>query len=145
MGASAVGFSVSLVSSNEDKMHNGLVRKLGLDFEKVYMDGRLMNGAQERVNLASKVVEAEGVQSKSQRNNAWFKEKADEMGLELDDNMLDGGLADGDQRDQNRLREAKKAKMRLHNLLQEPLQTQRYGKFLSTNSAHLLGGRGAVR
>jgi len=138
MGEGAVGSSVSLVSSSEDKSHSFIVKKLCVVFEPVIMDGRLVSGAQERVNLASKVVAMEDVQSRSQRQNAWFRENADAMGVMLDDDLLDEGLAGGDQRDQNRLREAKQAKGRLNSLLQQPLQTQRYGKFLSTNSAAVL-------
>jgi hypothetical protein len=137
-----VGCSLSLVASHEDKIHSLIVKKLGVQFEKVVMDGRLMSGAQERVNMATKVVTAQDIEGRSQRQNQWFKEKADEIGLELDDDMLDNGLAGGDQRDQCRLSQAKKAKSQLQKLLREPLVTQRFGKFLATNSAarqNLLG------
>ena len=126
---------MSLVAAGEDKSHSQVIAKLKAQFENVVLDGRLLSGAQERVNLATKVVEAERIQSKSQRENAWFRDKADEIGVELDDDMVDDGLAGGDERDRNQLREAKRAKSRLQMLLKQPLQTQRYGKFLSTNSA----------
>lgn len=99
------------------------------------MDGRLLAGAQERVNLATKIVECDEVETKAQKSNKWFQEAAEEAGLDLDDDMLDEGLAGGDRRDQHKLREAKAARTRLRQLLAQPMQTQRFGKFLSSNSA----------
>lgn len=99
------------------------------------MDGRLLNAAQERVNLATKIYEASKIEQKAHRQNQWFQEKAEEAGLEMDADLLDEGLLGGDSRDQNQLRQAKSAAGRLRQLLAEPIQTQRYGKFLSTNSA----------
>mmetsp|Transcript_3860 Transcript_3860/g.10745 ORF Transcript_3860/g.10745 Transcript_3860/m.10745 type:complete len:103 (-) Transcript_3860:2340-2648(-) len=69
-----------------------------------------------------------------QSRNQWFLEKAKEADLELDDDLLE----DGDniaERERNELRDAKEARLRLAMLLQEPLKTQKFGKFLSTNSA----------
>lgn len=99
------------------------------------MDGRLLAAAQERANLAAKVVECDEVETKAQKSNKWFQEAAEEAGLDLDDDMIDEGLAGGDQRDQHKLREAKAARARLRQLLAQPMQTQRFGKFLSSNSA----------
>lgn len=99
------------------------------------MDGRLLAAAQERANLAAKVVECDEVETKAQNANKWFQVAAEEAGLDLDDDMIDEGLAGGDQRDQHKLREAKAARARLRQLLAQPMQTQRFGKFLSSNSA----------
>jgi len=116
-------------------MHAKITNRLEANFESVNMDGRLLKTAQERVNLASKVVEAEELERRSERSNQWFKEKADEAGLEIDDDLLDEGLAGGDNRDRSKLRQAQAARAQLRTLLGEPMKTQRYGKFLSTNSA----------
>jgi ATP-dependent RNA helicase DDX24/MAK5 len=135
MGEGAVGCSLSLVASGEDKFHAKIVNALKVSFTEVVMDGRLLSGAQERVNLACKVASAEDTERKTQRDNQWFKDQAAEAGLEVDDDMLDNGLAGGDSRDQARLNEARLARERLRHLLAQPIQTQRFGKFLSTNSA----------
>ena len=100
------------------------------------MDGRLLNAAQTRVNLASKVVEASESERRVQQNNGWFRRSAQEAGLDLDEDLLEDHLGDGDKSDRSKLAEAKKARRQLQQLLREPLQTQRFGKFLSTNSAH---------
>lgn len=135
VGEAAVGVSLSLIAPGEDKSHSSIVQALEVDFDDVAMDSSLLSSAQERVNLASKIVETSEIEQKTHKNNLWFKEKAEEAGIEMDEDMLDEGLAGGDKRDQSRLREAQKAKSRLRQLLAEPMQTQRYGKFLSTNTA----------
>ena len=135
VGEGAVGCSLSLVAAGEDKSHAQIIAKLKVQFENVVLDGRLLTGAQERVNLATKVVVAEKVQSNCQQENAWFRDKAEEIGVELDDDMVNDGLDGGNERDRNQLRESKRAMLRLQKLLKQPLQTQRFGKFLSTNSA----------
>jgi hypothetical protein len=64
-----VGCSLSLVASHKDKIHFLIVEKLGVQFEKV-ANGRLMRGAQERVNMATKVVTAQDIEdNRSQRQN----------------------------------------------------------------------------
>jgi ATP-dependent RNA helicase DDX24/MAK5 len=135
VGEGAVGLSLSLIAPSEDKNHARVVQALEGEFSEVTMDSRLLNSAQERVNLASKVVSTNDAEQKTNRENQWFKQKAEETEIEMDDNLLDEGLAGGDERDRSRLREAQKARGRLRQLLAEPMQTQRYGKFLSTNSA----------
>jgi hypothetical protein len=135
MGEDAVGLSLSLISPAEDKIHARLLQALEAEFSDVNMDSRLLVSAQERVNLASKVVSTNDAEQKTNRDNEWFRQKAEEAGLEMDDNLLDEGLAGGDLKDQSRLREAQKGRIRLRQLLAEPMQTQKFGKFLSTNTA----------
>jgi hypothetical protein len=136
MGEKAVGSSMSLVSSAEEKQQKAIFDELGKAlFSPVYLDGRLLVEAQERVNLASKIVSCDETESRTDRSNKWFKDAAVDADLELDDDMLDEGLAGGDLRAQQRLREAKKAKALLKSLLAQPMVVQRFGKFLSSNSA----------
>ena len=132
-----MGSSLSLIAPGEEKTHNNVCEALKSKhlFEAVNIDGRLMAAAQERVSLATKIVECDEVETKAQNNNKWFQEAAEEAGLDVDEDMLDEGLAGGDRRDQHKLREAKAARERLRQLLAQPMQTQRFGKFLSRNSA----------
>lgn len=137
MGKNAVGATVSLIAPGEDKSHKQVCEALDAKnlFEVVEMDGRLLTTAQERVNMAAKIVECEEVESRAQKSNKWFQEAAEEAGLDLDEDLVDEGLAGGDRREQQKLREAKAARVRLRQLLAQPMQTQRFGKFLSSNSA----------
>jgi hypothetical protein len=125
---------LSLISPAEDKANAQIAEAVQVSFAKVLLDGRLMTSAQERTNLASRIVAAADVEQKCQSSNRWFLEKAKEADLELDDNLLE----DDDSRPQqemNQLQEARKAKVQLAQLLGEQMKTQRFGKFLSTNTA----------
>lgn len=115
-------------------MHNSIVAALGVKFEDVLMDGRLLKEAQERTNLATKVVQANDLERKNKERSQWFEKHADEAGLEMDEDILQEGELT-DRRDQNLLREVKSARRRLASLLAQPMTIQRYGKFLSTNAA----------
>ena len=86
MGEKAVGSSVSLVSSAEERQQKAITDELGKHvFSPVQLDGRLLAEAQERVNLASKIVTCDEVESRSERSNKWFKDAAVDADLELDD------------------------------------------------------------
>ena len=136
MGEGAFGCSLSLVAPAEDKAQAKIHAALSstAKFDKVILDGRLMTQAQERVNLASKIVVASELEQKMSAEKNWFMEKAKEADLELDEDLLgnDDGLPE---KEEAQLREAKRAKKRLVVLLSTPMRTQRYGKFLATNSA----------
>jgi ATP-dependent RNA helicase DDX24/MAK5 len=136
VGEGAVGCSLSLIASGEDKFYSKIVNALKIKFTTVPMDGRLLAAAQERVNLATKVAASEDAERKATRDNQWFREQAEEAGLDVDDDMLEEAGVTGDvKRDRARQSEAASARQRLRDLLAQPIQTQRFGKFLSTNSA----------
>jgi len=134
MGLGAKGVSLSLIAPAEEKSHGKIVRALqGAKFSKILLDGRLLSSAQERVNLASKVVVAAQKEHQIQSQNQWFLEKAKEADLELDEDLLEEDSANA--ADRNDIRQAQAARVRLAQLLTEPMTTQRFGKFLSTHSA----------
>ncbi|CAJ1933581.1 unnamed protein product [Cylindrotheca closterium] len=134
IGEGATGTSLSLVSPAEDKSHSKIVEALQVSFSKVMLDGRLMTGAQERTNLASKIVKASELEQNMNSNNNWFVNAAKEADIEIDDDLVEdeSNMA---LKDQLLIKEAKRAKVLLQPLLSEPMKTQRFGKFLSTNSA----------
>lgn len=139
MGAGAVGASVSLVAAAEEKAQKDIVNDLGKNlFNTVHLDGRLLSEAQERLNLASKIISCDDAESRTRNNNKWYTDAAAAAGLEVDDDLLEEGLAGGDERDRQRFLEAKRAKKHLAALLSKPMTTQRFGKFLSCNSASTL-------
>lgn len=135
MGEKAVGSSLSLISPAEDKAHRKITSELSAVFYRVKLDSRLLAAAQERANLASKIIAAEKVESKAQLDNQWYLRSAEEAGLEVDSDLLEDGLAGGNLKQQQQLREAQRAKGLLKRLLAEPMVKQRYGKFLSSNTA----------
>ena len=133
-----MGCSLSLVSPAEEKMQIKIVNALSTQFQASNLDSSLLQQAQERVNLACKIYEAEKVQQRCRTQNAWFLENAEEAGLEMDEfdreQMLDLGLTGGDKRDQTQLAEARRAKSRLRQLLRQPMQSKRFSKFFVAGS-----------
>lgn len=115
-----------------------------MQFKNVPIDGRLLRTAQERVNLASKVAISEDTERKKQRDDQWFIDQGKEAGLEIDDDLLNNSRNNDDdevgkRRDTSKVarvkaarRDAEIARKKLNELLNQPVQTQRYGKFLST-------------
>ena len=117
---------------------------LNVQFQEVPIDGRLLRIAQERVNLACKVATADDTDRKNQRDDQWFIDQAKQAGLEVDDDLLNNVMRDGDvissrnkdsiMRMKARQKEAEIARKRLNELLSQPVQTQRYGKFFRVGS-----------
>jgi len=136
MGDGAVGSSLSLIAPAEDKAHSKIASLLITPFNKVLLDGRLLTSSQERVSLASKIYIASEMEQKTKSHNKWFLDMAKEADLDLDDNMMEDEN-DRPEKEQQQLLEAKRARVKLAKLLAEPMKTQKYGKFLSTNSAAL--------
>jgi hypothetical protein len=136
MGEGAVGSSLSLIAPAEDKAHSKIAASLSIPFDKVLLDGRLLDSSQERVSLASKIYAVGEMQQKTNSHNRWFLEMAKEADVDLDDGMMEDE-SDRPEKEQQQILEAKRARAKLSRLLQEPMKTQKFGKFLSTNSAAL--------
>ena len=133
MGEKAAGTSVSLVAPAEEREHKKICEAVcgSKSLEPVNIDSRLLNEAQERIALAAKIVSCNDVESQASRKNKWLQDAAKEAGLEVDEDMIESGLVDGDRRDRQRFLEAKMAKSELRQLLEKPLRIQHFGKFLS--------------
>lgn len=135
MGENAIGWSVSIISAAEERKHQDICERiLGPGkkyFDEVPIDGRLLSAAQQRVNLASKIVISTDAESKANKKNKWFIDAANQAGLDVDEDMLDSGLKGGNDKDRQLLLEAEKAKKHLKKLLAIPMRTQSFGKFLS--------------
>jgi len=135
VGEKAIGTSISLVAPAEEREHQKICEAVkgggAKSLDQVHIDGRLLNEAQERVALATKIVSCNDVESQANRNNKWLRDAAEGAGLEMDEDMMEGGLLDGDRRDRQRFLEAKWAKGQLRQLLAKPMRQQHFGKFLS--------------
>ena len=135
VGANAVGTSISLVAPAEEREHQKIceaVRGAGSrSLDQVQIDSRLLNEAQERVSLATKIVSCNDVESQATKKNKWLQDAAKDAGIDVDEDMMEGGLLGGDMRDRQRFLDAKRAKFELRKLLARPLRIQHFGKFLS--------------
>jgi len=136
MGEGAIGSSLSLIAPAEDKAHFMIAASLSVPFKKVLLDGRLLTSSQERVSLASKIYIVSEMEQKTNSHNRWFLEMAKKADLDLDDGMMEDEN-DRPEKEHQQILEAKRARAKLPMLLQEPMVTQKFGKFLSTNSAAL--------
>ena len=135
MGEKAVGTSVSLVAPAEEREHQKICESVqgagSRSLDQVSIDGRLLNEAQERVSLATKIVSCNDVESQAVRKNKWLQDAANDAGLDVDEDMIEGGLLGGDQRDRQRFIDANRAKTELRQKLAKPMRIQHFGKFLS--------------
>merc|ERR1712070_111522 len=136
VGEGAVGSSLSLIAPAEDKAHSKIAASLSVPFNKVLLDGRLLTSSQERVSLASKIYVVSEMEQKTNSHNKWFTDMAKEADIDLDESMMEDE-SNRPEKEQQQLLEAKRARKNLSRLLQEPMTTQKFGKFLSTNSAAL--------
>ena len=133
VGEKAVGNSVSLVSSAEERTHRDCCNAVGCKhFDDAAIDGQLLKAAQERVSLASKIVAHDWAESKINNDNAWYKKASEEAGIDLDESLLDD-VMDGKCRKQQKQHTegGKQALAKLKVLLSQPMRTQSFGKFLS--------------
>mmetsp|Transcript_3169 Transcript_3169/g.5893 ORF Transcript_3169/g.5893 Transcript_3169/m.5893 type:complete len:239 (-) Transcript_3169:2513-3229(-) len=135
VGEKAVGWSVSLVSASEEKTHQTICRAVRGEgttyFTTATIDGRLLANAQERVNLASKIVACEHVDSRTKKNNQWFVDTAKDAEIELDSELLEDGQLEGSNKERQQYLDAKRARHELNLLLSKPMRKQMFGKFLS--------------
>jgi hypothetical protein len=128
-----------LIAPAEDKAHGKIAESLGVSFHKVLLDGRLLSSSQERLNLTSKIITVQEMNQKSSSHNRWFAEKAKEAELDLDDDLLEDE-SNRTEHEMQQFLEAKRARVRLSQLLAEPMKKQKFGKFLSTNSEAVQNG-----
>jgi hypothetical protein len=138
VGEGAVGSALSLVAPTDEKKYARIMLQLKVKVPLLHLDGRLLRAAQSRVNLACRIVSAESDERKSQRDNKWFQVQAAEAGLEVDETLLETMTVSN----HSRIGEIRRARAELAQLLSEHMQTQRYGKFLSTNKTR--AGLGAT-
>jgi putative cell wall-binding protein len=121
-------------------MQNSISKALEVTFAPWTIDARMLHRAQERVNLASKVVAMTDKEQQTQRRNEWFRVQAEAAGFDITDEVLNdmdftrSNDAQYNNRVKSQTQEAKKAAMKLSQLLLEPLHVRRYGKFVSTSS-----------
>lgn len=145
VGESAQGVSISLVSpGDEEKRHhlisNSLVRGQSNDnaspFELVTFNRKLLDQAQHRANLASKIYSYEQQQNRQNSSNEWFRKACKEAELDLDEDLLEDNTTFNDKirsKEGAIKQQVKEARMKLKVLLAEPMQNTeqlQFGKFL---------------
>jgi len=146
VGEGAIGTSLSLVGPTDEKIHSQICRAINGPSESSVkggskeltaapLDQMLLQAAKERVNLASKIVLSSDIESRASKTNNWYAKAASECGLELDEDVLEKGQAGGDDKERQKLGEAKRARGQLAELLAKPMKKQHFGKFLGSAGA----------
>ena len=103
-----------------------------IEFGSAPFDSHLLAAAQERANLAEKIVKCDEAEQKKAASNSWFAKAAEDAGLELDDTLMEEleGKGDGNKGVQ-KFKEANNARAKLRKLLKKPMRKQLHGKFLT--------------
>ena len=107
-----------------------------MELDPAPLDVHLIAAAQERANLAQKIVKCEAAESKSVANNNWFAKAAKDAGIDLEDELVMEDIAGkGDKKKRQTYLEAQRAKKDLERLLAMPMQKQRHKKFMTEKEA----------
>ncbi|KPP60782.1 ATP-dependent RNA helicase DDX24-like [Scleropages formosus] len=120
--ASKEGLSLLLIGPDDMINFRKIYRTLGKDEDLPIfpIQVRCMAAVKERVNLARKIEKIEYHNSREKQHNSWFKQAAEELDIELDDDVLLGrGKDEAEERQQQKM--IKGLKKHLQHLLQQPI------------------------
>ncbi|CAL8272775.1 unnamed protein product [Merluccius merluccius] len=121
--ATKEGLSLLLVSPDDMLNFKKIYKALGKDEEEVPMfpiQTKCMDAIKERVNLARQIEKIEFHNSKEKSHNSWFRQAAEALEVDLDDDVLMGrGRDEHDDRQQQKM--VKGMKKHLKYLLSQPV------------------------
>nr|XP_023658146.1 ATP-dependent RNA helicase DDX24 [Paramormyrops kingsleyae] len=120
--ATKEGLSLLLIGPDDMINFKKIYRTLGKDEELPLfpVQTKCMAEIKERVNLARKIEKIEYHNSREKHHNSWFKQAAEALELELDDDVLLGGRKDTHE-EQQQQKVVKSLKKHLKYLLQQPI------------------------
>ncbi|KAJ3613794.1 hypothetical protein NHX12_020040 [Muraenolepis orangiensis] len=117
------GLSLLLVSPDDMLNFKKIYRSLGKDEEEVSMfpiQTKCMDAIKERVNLARQIEKIEYHNGKEKSHNSWFRQAAEALEVDLDDDVLMGrGRDEHEDRQQQKM--VKGMKQHLKYLLSQPV------------------------
>ncbi|XP_041703653.2 ATP-dependent RNA helicase DDX24 isoform X1 [Coregonus clupeaformis] len=120
--ATKEGLSLLLVGPDDMMNFKKIYRALGKD-EEVPMfpiQSKCMAAIKERVNMARKIEKIEFHNSREKQHNSWFKQAAEALEVDLDDDVLLGGRKDEDD-DRQQQKMVKGMKKHLKHLISQPV------------------------
>ncbi|KAL4656388.1 ATP-dependent RNA helicase DDX24-like [Arapaima gigas] len=120
--AAKEGLSLLLIGPDDMLNFKKIYRTLGKDEDLPMfpIEVRCMAAIKERVGLARKIEKIEYHHSREKQHDSWFKQAAEELEIELDDDVLLGQGKDADDERQQR-KMVKGLKKHLQHLLQQPI------------------------
>ncbi|XP_031703663.1 ATP-dependent RNA helicase DDX24 isoform X2 [Anarrhichthys ocellatus] len=120
--ATKEGLSLLLIGPDDVMNFKKIYKALGKDEELPMfpIEGKCMEAIKERVNLARQIEKIEFHNSKEKQHNSWFRQAAEAMEVDLDDDLLIGrGKDEDDDREQQRA--VKGMKKHLKHLISQPV------------------------
>ncbi|KAM8917550.1 ATP-dependent RNA helicase DDX24 [Spinachia spinachia] len=120
--ATKEGLSLLLVGPDDMMNFKKIYKALGKDEDLPMfpIETKCMEAIKERVNLARRIEKIEFHNSKEKQHNSWFKQAAEALEVELDDDLLIGrGNDDDGDREQHRV--VKGMKKHLKHLISQPV------------------------
>ncbi|XP_068582473.1 ATP-dependent RNA helicase DDX24 [Cebidichthys violaceus] len=120
--ATKEGLSLLLIGPDDMMNFKKIYRALGKDEELPMfpIESKCMEAIKERVNLARRIEKIEFHNSKEKQHNSWFRQAAEALELDLDDDLLIGGGKDEDD-DREQQRAVKGMKKHLKHLISQPV------------------------
>ncbi|KAI4905480.1 hypothetical protein NFI96_028114, partial [Prochilodus magdalenae] len=120
--AAKEGLSLLLIGPDDMMNFKNIYRTLGKDEELPLfpVQNKCMTAVKERVDVARKIEKIEYHNSREKQHNSWFRQAAEEMDIDLDDDLLLGaGRDEKEERDQQK--QVKGLKKHLKHLLTQPV------------------------
>ncbi|KAG7238453.1 hypothetical protein INR49_030865 [Caranx melampygus] len=120
--ATKQGLSLLLIGPDDMMNFRKIYKTLGKDEDLPMfpIETRCMEAIQERVNLALKIEKAEFHNSREKQHNSWFRQAAEALEVDLDDDLLIGRTRDEDD-DREQQKMLKAMKKHLKHLMSQPV------------------------
>ncbi|XP_023141649.2 ATP-dependent RNA helicase DDX24 [Amphiprion ocellaris] len=120
--ATKEGLSLLLIGPDDMMNFKKIYKTLGKDEELPMfpIETKCMDAIKERVNLARKIENFEYHNSREKQHNSWFKQAAEALEVDLDDDLLLGNTRDEDA-DREQQKMVKGMKKHLKHLISQPI------------------------
>ncbi|KAM9842457.1 ATP-dependent RNA helicase DDX24 [Aulostomus maculatus] len=120
--ATKEGLSLLLVGPDDMMNFKKIYKTLGKDEELPMfpIESKCMEAIKERVNLARRIEKIEFYNSRQKQHNSWFKQAAEALEVDLDDELL-LGRGDDEEADREQQKMVKGMKKHLKHLISQPV------------------------
>lgn len=120
--AAKQGLSLLLIGPDDMMNFKKIYKTLGKDEELPMfpIESKCMEAIKERVNLARKIEKIEFHNSREKQHNSWFRQAAEALEVDLDDELL-VGRANDDEADREQQKMVKGMKKHLKHLISQPV------------------------
>eukprot|EP00039_Didymoeca_costata_P010368 m.139618 g.139618 ORF g.139618 m.139618 type:complete len:242 (+) comp14802_c0_seq1:1228-1953(+) len=116
------GLAIVMVTPEEIRNYRLIINKLndGEDLDKFPIDTTVEKGIHGRLALAIEIDKIENKTRKTKAKNNWFQKQAEEMDIELDDDLIDTSEDGAERKEQEK--KVKRLRAQLKGLLEQKLE-----------------------